>query len=283
MQVAARRRGQLFQQRGVPEEPPWCADGGPGIGGELNVTSNERTGISDSLCQELLVANEFVLLGIISRGIAHDLTNLLGIALGRVELAMQMGCPPQVSRQLEVAKIATLDAAEAVKRLGQQERDQQDTSAPLVDLATLAREVAEICEPHRAQIAEVTARDVELTPIPGDRCLVKGNRSELRIAVTNIVMNGLDALEHRGGRVTITTGMEGGRGNIAIRDTGPGIPADLQDRIFDAFFTTKGDRGMGLGLSLAREAVARLGGSIQLTSAPGQGSVFTISLPVGSE
>ena len=103
------------------------------------MTSNERTGISDSLYQELLVANEFVLLGIISRGIAHDLTNLLGIALGRVELAMQMGCPPQVSRQLEVAKIATLDAAEAVKRLGQQERDQQDTSAPLVDLASPGR------------------------------------------------------------------------------------------------------------------------------------------------
>ena len=66
---------------------------------------------------------------------------------------------------------------------------------------------------------------------------------------------------------------------IAVSDTGPGIPPDLHQRVFEAFFTTKGSKGTGLGLTVSRKLIEELGGRIAVASVPGHGATFTLSLP----
>jgi signal transduction histidine kinase len=81
-----------------------------------------------------------------------------------------------------------------------------------------------------------------------------------------------------GGRVELALGQQNGSVAVSVADSGPGIPAEEQERIFRPFFTRDGG-GTGLGLAIARELANALGGRIELETAPGQGSRFRLVLP----
>ena len=98
-------------------------------------------------------------------------------------------------------------------------------------------------------------------------------------ALVNVLVNAIDATS-AGGRVDVSACVEDGCVRLAIRDSGVGIPPEDHERIFDMYFTTKGARGSGMGLALAREVVHLHGGEIDLESAPGVGSTFTVVLPL---
>ncbi len=109
---------------------------------------------------------------------------------------------------------------------------------------------------------------------------VEASGSELNQVWTNLIDNAVDALGE-GGRLTLRTGRQGARLSIEIGDDGPGVPADLQARIFDAFFTTKPvGRGTGLGLDIAQRIVLRNHGELRLESRPGD-TRFLVLLPAG--
>jgi signal transduction histidine kinase len=102
----------------------------------------------------------------------------------------------------------------------------------------------------------------------------------LRQIVINLLANALDAVE-RGGHVTLSGRSDGGAVEVVVADSGSGIPPEDLRRIFEPFYTTKGrGKGTGLGLAICRELVAALGGTIAVESAPGQGSTFTVRLPL---
>jgi signal transduction histidine kinase len=110
----------------------------------------------------------------------------------------------------------------------------------------------------------------------------------LRRIVENLARNGLDALED-GGEVVVSTAADdaspppadGSRTvRIAVRDTGPGIPREARDRVFEAFYTTRSD-GSGLGLSIVRRLVNDLDGRLELESEPGRSTRFVVTLPAG--
>lgn len=109
----------------------------------------------------------------------------------------------------------------------------------------------------------------------------------LQQVVFNIVNNACQAMKDQGTlsvSTEVVTAASAGVSDVVelvISDTGPGISQEIQDKIFEAFFTTKKEGlGTGLGLSMAKSVVEKFGGSIRLTSEPGQGAVFTISLPI---
>jgi signal transduction histidine kinase len=101
---------------------------------------------------------------------------------------------------------------------------------------------------------------------------------QLKQALINILVNANQVLE-RGGLVRVRT-RAGSRGEVVveIEDNGPGIPADVQDRIFDVFYSRRGG-GTGLGLPIARQIVERHGGAIEMESEEGQGTLFRLRLP----
>jgi signal transduction histidine kinase len=109
---------------------------------------------------------------------------------------------------------------------------------------------------------------------------VEASGSELNQIWTNLIDNAVDAVDP-GGRITLRTGLQGGRVLVEVGDDGPGVPPELQARVFDAFFTTKPvGRGTGLGLDIAQRIVLRHHGELRLRSEPGD-TRFQVLLPVG--
>jgi signal transduction histidine kinase len=111
---------------------------------------------------------------------------------------------------------------------------------------------------------------------------VKCSPSQINQVILNLVTNAAQAIpEATPGHIWITTRVVGGNACIDIRDDGPGIPPDVQARLFEPFFTTKGvGQGTGLGLSICQKIMQSHGGVVSFASTVGQGTTFTISLPI---
>jgi two-component system sensor kinase FixL len=106
---------------------------------------------------------------------------------------------------------------------------------------------------------------------------ISGDREMLQVVFQNILMNAAQAMEGKG-RIDVTITAADGLCRVAIIDRGPGMPAEVQERVFEAFFTTK-HRGTGLGLPIARRVVESHGGNIHIEVPPSGGTVFTVVLP----
>src|SRR5439155_736086 len=111
---------------------------------------------------------------------------------------------------------------------------------------------------------------------------VAGNAADLREALTNLVFNAVDAMPG-GGTLTISTRMIGDAAVLAIRDTGVGMTEEVRLRCLEPFFTTKGEYGTGLGLGLVYGIVQRHQGALEIESAPGAGTTFSLRLPIWSQ
>ena len=148
------------------------------------------------------------------------------------------------------------------------------------DLARLAAEVLELLKP----LAEERSQELELELGAHPRMTV--DRATLRQALVDILDNAISYTPEGGSiHVRVSTG-EDGDARIEVQDTGPGIPEEAAERIFDRFFRVEPSRsrahgGLGLGLAVARWAVEANGGRIEVDSEPGRGSTFTIVLSLG--
>jgi signal transduction histidine kinase len=105
--------------------------------------------------------------------------------------------------------------------------------------------------------------------------------SELREVFVNLLRNAVDAIEGEG-QITARTRGEDGRNVVEISDTGTGMTLDVQEKLFRPLFTTKGERGTGLGLATCYAILRRHGGDIEVKSAPNEGTTFTVRLPVAA-
>jgi len=109
--------------------------------------------------------------------------------------------------------------------------------------------------------------------------LVEGDPEEIRNVIIHMIINAVEAMPN-GGEIHITTEDDAGYANIYIQDSGIGISSGLGERIFDPFFSTKGNRAEGLGLSLSYAIVKRHKGDIEMSSREGEGTIFHLRLPL---
>ncbi|MEO5740096.1 MAG: ATP-binding protein, partial [Vicinamibacterales bacterium] len=107
---------------------------------------------------------------------------------------------------------------------------------------------------------------------------IVGDREMLQVVFQNILMNAAQAMDCRG-RIDVTISSTGGRCRIAVADRGPGMPADVRAKAFDAFFTTK-HRGTGLGLPIAKRVVEAHGGTMRIDVPPESGTIISVELPL---
>lgn len=129
---------------------------------------------------------------------------------------------------------------------------------------------------YQNQIKHGTELLREYEDLPPVRCLP----DELNQVWTNLVHNALQAMDHKG-TLRIGLSRDGDWARVSVGDTGKGIPEAIRERIFDAFFTTKpAGEGTGLGLDIVRKIVEKHGGRIEVDSEVGQGTIFTVSLPL---
>ncbi|MET0400123.1 MAG: ATP-binding protein [Longimicrobiaceae bacterium] len=212
--------------------------------------------------------------GRLTGGVAHDFNNVLTAIKGLAQLAM-MDVPagePLRDELREIDRAADRAAGLTRQLLAFSRREARQPRE--VDLHALVAGMA-------AMLRRLIPEDVELALAPDAApALAWADPGEVEQVLLNLAVNARDAMPHGGRLVVATARGEDGRVALRVRDAGAGIPPELRARIFEPFFTTK-DAGHGTGLGLATVAAIarRSGGSVEVESEPGRGTVFSVLLP----
>jgi signal transduction histidine kinase len=115
--------------------------------------------------------------------------------------------------------------------------------------------------------------------VPDGLPKVRSNQTQLQEVLLNLILNACQAMGEKGGKLILSAEPNGAHVIVKVQDTGPGIPANALRKVFDPFYTTK-STGTGLGLFVTQRIIKAHGGSIDLESTVGQGTCFTLHLPV---
>jgi PAS domain S-box-containing protein len=225
--------------------------------------------------EQLQLSEKMASIGLLAAGVAHEVnTPLTGIS-SFVQMLME-GADPEdpKTRVLEKIEKQTFRAARIVNGLLNLARPAQvDRGA--VDINAVIADVLSLLD-HQLRTARIQVRKELAATGP----VVMGIEYKLQQVFLNLFLNARDAMP-KGGWLTIVTRAEGSHAFVEIADTGSGIPADQLSRIYDPFFTTKEiGKGTGLGLSITYGIVQEHDGTIVCNSAPGQGTRFSLSIPL---
>jgi signal transduction histidine kinase/ActR/RegA family two-component response regulator len=229
--------------------------------------------------EQLVRSEKLRALGEMASGIAHDFNNVLASIVGRAQLLLRHIDDPKLRRWIEIIERSALDGAHTVRRLQEFTRIRRDQPFAAVDLNQVVRDALDATESRWG--AEAHREGIEIrvkSALDPRRPHVLGHAAELREALVNLILNALDAMPS-GGTLVLRTAEAGERVDLAVSDTGVGIPADLRGKIFDPFFTTKGPKGTGLGLSMTYGILTRHEARVTVDSEEGRGTTFVLSFP----
>jgi len=221
-------------------------------------------------------------LGRMASGIAHDFNNMLAIILGQAQLLKAKMDDSLYMKNLQTIEKAAIDSTDIIRRLQDftRKRDQDDHPAfEEINVNALLDDVVNYATTRTSRLQKQRGVHIKFETQFGDVNSIEGNKSHLRSALLNMVLNAIDALEI-GGVISIWTQQLGNRVEIGIEDTGIGMSKEVQERIFDPFFTTKGEKGNGLGLSEVYGIINQHNGSIEVESTLGEGTTMLLYLPI---
>ncbi|MBX7137191.1 MAG: PAS domain S-box protein [Oligoflexia bacterium] len=253
-------------------------------GAELERLKAEQDGIK--LQRQLLQAQKMEAIGQLAAGVAHDLNNALGAVVGHLQL-LQLHKPSQ--KELERSVAVALDGCEKASSLVEQ----------LLGFARQGKyNLGNLCvQDSVRRIIQFIGRIIDgKTTIEeqssDENFYVRADEAQLQQVLINLLLNAQKAMP-QGGRIKISFGVKnvanadklnrravpGDFVTISVRDSGIGIPSENLDKIFEPFFTTRTDGGNGLGLPMVYGIMQNHGGWIEVESAPGRGSTFTLYFP----
>ena len=237
--------------------------------------------------QQVIQQERLSAVGQMASGIAHDFNNTLMPILGFTELLLEndnlLSDREEARRCLEMLRTSAKDAASVVARLREFYRPAISEEAfPVVDLAKIVRQAVALTEPKWRSQSQARGVTFEVVAEIAETPFVAGEEAALREVLTNLIFNAVDAMPE-GGRITLQTTIEGENAVVRVVDTGTGMSEIVRQRCLEPFFSTKGENGTGLGLSMVHGIVERHHGRLQIHSEQGRGTAFTISLPLASE
>lgn len=238
----------------------------------------ERLGIERELQkirEALLQSEKLAAMGRLTSQIAHELNNPIYGIMNTLEL-LKTEIPPESKRRriLELSLSETQRLAEMLKNMLSFSKPEEEERRP-VNINDLIEGILLVMEKQmkESNIKIETHLDIELPKI-------MASTNQLRQVLLNMFKNAKEAMPN-GGTLTIRTNREDNNILVHIQDTGVGIPDEIKDKIFEAFFTTKQKvKGVGLGLSVCYGIIKGHGGDIQVESEEGKGAMFTIRLPI---
>lgn len=229
---------------------------------------------AQELEHQLLASGRLVAVGELTASMAHEFNNPLGIILGFAHgLLAEMDPADAHYHHVQIIVEETSRCERLVQELLEFGRPKTAEFAP-TDIEQIIRKTVDLVQPHAAKNHVETALQIDgqLPPIHADA-------QQLQQVLLNLSLNAVDAMPN-GGTLTVGAAVDGANQmTVTVADTGIGIDAEILPRIFQPFFTSKKRRGLGLGLPICDRIVKSHSGTIDVSSEPGRGTIFTVRLP----
>jgi PAS domain S-box-containing protein len=225
---------------------------------------------------QLIQSQKIASIGRMAAGVAHEINNPLSAILIYAEL-LKENLKDRVEHRKDFQEI--IDQTLRCKKIVSELLEFSRKSAGKISSFSLENFLTKCLDLliHKAQFHNIEV----VTDIEKDMPNLVGDMSQLQQVFTNLMVNAADAMDGKG-KLTITAKFEGERERflISFSDTGPGIPENLRDKIFDIFFSTKPvGKGTGLGLSISQNIIKIHGGNISFECPPEGGTTFVVELP----
>jgi len=230
--------------------------------------------------QERLLA-----LGQMASGIAHDINNAISPVSLYTEalLEQEPDLSPRARGQLETIQRAIDDVAQTVARMREfyRQREAQMTLLP-VDMNAIVQQVVALTRARWSDMAQQRGIAIEMrTELAAELPSIMGADNEIREALTNLIFNAVDAMPNGGPLILRTrVAQEGGVVQVEVIDSGVGMDEDTRRRCLEPFFTTKGERGTGLGLAMVYGTMQRHSADCEIESALGKGTTARLSFAI---
>jgi signal transduction histidine kinase len=239
---------------------------------ELERRVAERTEALRVSQAKMIQHEKMAAFGLLAAGIAHEVGNPLAAVSSLVQLLRRRNPDPYTAEKLE-------QASTQVSRIHRTIRELIDYSRP-ASTAVASIPLRDVVEDALgiAKYYPRTSQRIIVNRVRGDGLRVRGVRDHVCQVILNLVLNSVDATES-GGQIVIDAQSCDGMVSLAIEDDGRGISVPDRCRLFQPFFTTK-PHGTGLGLFISRQVVEEMGGRLAYRTEPGQGSTFTVMLPL---
>ena len=234
-----------------------------------------------------LEAERLRALGQLASGVAHDLGQSLALIGGYGQLLsdeLEKRRPDRTTLRETASIIVTAagDGGDAIRRVLRFARADEIGEPSRVVVAGLLHEVAQLTAPRWRGGSQAEGRSIRLTVEAAEGEAVVGWPGSLRQALTNLVLNAVDALP-TGGSVVLRSRRDGNKVVVEVEDSGVGMPPEVRVRALKPFFTTKGDGGTGLGLAQVFGIVERHRGRVAIASSPGLGTTVSLSFPAAAD
>lgn len=232
------------------------------------------------ISERLLRAEKLSALGTMAGGVAHDFNNLLTTIMGNTQLLLHQNPAVDIRQRLQNIEMAVRDGAHTIRRLQSFTHLDRDHLSPpaVVDVSEVIKDAVELTRPRWKNSMEKHGSTIEFCRELQPDCWARIHASDLREVLTNLIFNAIDAMPE-GGTLTLRSRRQNAAIIVDVIDTGIGMDVDVQRKIFDPFYTTKGVTNSGLGLSVSYSLLNRYDGEIAARSELGKGSHFCITLP----
>lgn len=222
--------------------------------------------------EQLIQSAKLAAIGELASNVAHEINNPLTSIIGFTELIKDEGDVNIIKNRLDIIEKESMRARDIVRELLHFAR-KRPLQLTALNMNEALKDVIPLVE------SQARMNHVELVEEYGELPETVGDPNQLKQVFINIINNAIFAMTE-GGKLTLSTSLQGEYIIIKFKDSGHGIPKDVLRRIFEPFYTTKKDKGTGLGLSISYRIVQEHGGRIDVESSEGQGTTFTIRIPV---
>ena len=243
---------------------------------------------------KLMQSDKLATIGLLTAGIVHEINNpIFAVKLAFSLLDTHLAKLRKLAENWNVAEAAELAAIlKSTQEFVEQGNRCVDTMGKIVsDIRMFSRSdkgvmneenVNNIIDSVIGIVWNSVKNKVTIRKEYGDLPKIRCNAQQLSQVFLNLIVNASQAIGDKPGEITLRTEKSGDKVRVFVSDTGSGMPKEVMEKIFEAFFTTKdAEQGTGLGLSITHDIVKKHNGAITVESEVGKGTTFTVSLPAG--